>query len=136
MAKNSNNLFRLALLHKSVVDHNMFLPGESKEIGVAMGASLATINGVNVMQGELELLSELFNTSFDGTRFQRREFVEHGQDNNRVNRDGEDLDNDAKHPEVVEEFVASLLDDFENGGHDGTTKCNTKSLTLQHIRNP
>lgn len=136
VAKDSNNLFRLALLHKSVIDHNVLLPGESKEVGIAMGASLTTINGVNVVQGEFELLSEFFNTSLDGARLQRGEFVEHRQDDNRVNRNGEHLNDDAKHPKVVEEFVTSLLDDLEYGSHDGTTKSNTKSLALQHVCNP
>ena len=56
--QNSNNLFRFALLNQGVVDNNVLLPGQTKEVGVAVSAALASINDEQLVKGEVELLSQ------------------------------------------------------------------------------
>lgn len=48
-----NDLLLGALLNKSIVDDDMLLPGETKEIGIAVSAALATINDVQLVKREL-----------------------------------------------------------------------------------
>lgn len=136
VAQNSDNLFWFTLLHQGVVDDNVLLPGETKEVSIAVGASLATVNRVNVVQREVKVRSKLLNASFDGARLERRQFVEHRQDNDWVDSNGKHLHHNAEQPEIVEELVSSLLNNLQECSQERTAERNSKSLTFQHIRNP
>lgn len=136
MAQDCNNLLRLTLLDQSVVDDDVLFPRETIEVGVAVCAPLAAVNDMQLLKRELKLLSEVFDTGLDGTRLKGRQFVEQGQDNNRVDGDSEDLEEDAKEPQVVEEGVAGLLNDLENCANNGCSKYDTKHLSLEQVRNP
>lgn len=136
MAQDCNNLLRLALLNQSVVDNDVLFPRETIEVGVAVSAPLAAVNDMQLLKRKLELFSEVFDTGLDGTRFEGRQFVEQGQDNNRIDGDSEDLEEDAKEPQVVEEGVAGLLNDLEHCADDGCSEYDTKHLSLEQVRNP
>lgn len=133
VSKNSNNLIRLALLNQSIVDNNVLLPGKTKEVGVGVGASLASINDVELVQGELEACGERFNLGLELTIFERRELVEQGQNSNRVDSDHEDLESNDEEPQVVEELVTSLLDDLEETSKERGREDKGKSLGLDQI---
>jgi hypothetical protein len=61
MAQNGDNLLRFALLDKSVINHDMLFPRQSVKISIAMCASLATINDIKLVEGELETLRKALN---------------------------------------------------------------------------
>ena len=136
MTQDSNHLIRLTLLNQSVVDDNVLLPGESKEIGIAVGTALATVDNVQFLKGEIQLASQVLDTSLELTRLQGRQLVEQRQDSNRVNRDSKDLHEDTKEPQVVEERVTGNLDDLEHRADNRSSQNNSEHLTLEHIRNP
>jgi hypothetical protein len=132
--KNSNNLLRLALLNKSIVDDNVLLPGETKEIGVGVGAALAAVDDVELVQGELEAGGKRLDLCLELAVLERRQLVEQGQDGDGVDGDHEDLEGDDEEPEVVEELVASLLDDLEEAGEEGGREDKGQELSLDEIR--
>ena len=136
VAQNCDNLLGLALLKQGIVDDNVLLPWQTVEVGVAVGAALATVDNVEFRERELQLLGQVLDAGLDVTRFQGRKLVEEGQNNDRVDGDSEDLNKDAEEPQVVEERVASSLNDLENGADDRSSEDNSKHLTLEHIRNP
>jgi hypothetical protein len=133
VSKNSNNLIRLALLNESIVDDDVLLPGETKEIGVGVGASLASINDIELVERELEASSESFNLCLELTILERRQFVEQGQDSNGVDGDHEDLESNDEEPQVVEELVTSLLDDLEETSEERRRENEGESLGLDEI---
>lgn len=55
MSQNSENLFRLGLFQESIVDDNVLLPWKAVEECVGVSAALATIDDIQLVQGELEL---------------------------------------------------------------------------------
>lgn len=136
VAQNSDDLLRLALLDQGIVDDNVLLPGETVEVGVAVGAALATVDDVQLLQREFQLLGEVLNTSLQFARLQGRQLVEQRQDSNRVDSDSKDLDKDTEEPEIVEERVTGLLDNLEHRANNRSTQNNTQHLTLEHIRDP
>lgn len=103
MAQDSNDLLRLTLLNQRVVDNNVLLPRESIKVGIAMSTALATINHIQLGKREVELLSQILDTSLEITSWERRKLIEQRQDKNGIQRDGENLDKDTKKPEIVEE---------------------------------
>ena len=134
MRKNSNNLLGLALLNKSIVDDNVLLPGETKEIGVGVGAALAAVDDVELVQGELEAGGKRLDLCLELAVLEGRQLVEQGQNSDRVDGDHEDLKGNDKKPEVVEELVACLLDDLEEAGEEGGREDKGKKLSLDEIR--
>lgn len=136
MAQNSDNLLRLTLLEQSVVNHNVLLPGQTVEVGVAVSTALASINDMQLRKWELEFLREVLDTGLDLTWLQRGQLVEQWQNDNRVDGDGEDLNEDAKQPQIVEERITGLLDDLEHSSDDRCSQNDTEHLTLEHIRHP
>ena len=56
------HLFGLALLDKSVVDDDVFLPRQSIEVRVAVGTSLTAINDIQLVQWELQPLRQPLDT--------------------------------------------------------------------------
>lgn len=134
VCEDSDDLFRLALLNQSVVDDNVLLPGETKEIGVRVGAALAAIDNVELVQGELQASSKAFDLILKLALLKRGELVEEWQNQNRVDSNHEDLQTSSEDPEVEEELVARLLDDLEETGHDGRNEREGKELRLEKIR--
>jgi hypothetical protein len=133
VGKNSDNLFSFALLDKSIVDNNVLLPGETKEIGVGVGAALAAIDDVELVQGKLEAGGEGFNTRLEVAILERGELVEQGQDGNGVDGDHEDLETSSESPEVEEELVARLLDNLEETGKNGRGEDKSQELGLEDV---
>ena len=136
VTQNSNNLVWLALLNQSVVDNNVLLPGQTEKVRVAVRTPLATVNDIQFLKRELQLPSEILNTGLQLTRLQRRQLVEQRQDSNGIDRDGENLNEHTKQPQVVEERVTSVLDNLEHPTDNRSTQHNAEHLTLEHIRNP
>lgn len=136
VTQDSNDLFWLTLLDKGIIDHNVLLPRQTVEVGVAVSTPLAAIDDVQLLEGEAQLLCQVLDASLEFTGFQGRELVEQRQDHDRVDGDSEDLDKDTKEPEVVEERVARLLDDLEHSTDDRATQDDTQQLTLKHVRHP
>ena len=46
MSKNSDNFLSLALLNQGIINNNVLLPWQPKEIRITMRRSLATINNI------------------------------------------------------------------------------------------
>ena len=136
MAQHSNNLLRLGLLNQSIVDDNVLLPWQTVEVGITVGTALAAVNNVQLGEREVESLGQVFDTGLELTGLKRRELVEQRQNRNRVDSNGEDLEEDTEEPEVVVERAVKLLDNFKNGTDNGSSQDNSKHLTLEHIRNP
>lgn len=136
MAQDSNNLFRFTRLEQRVINDNVLLPRQAIEVRIAVSASLAAIDDVELVQGELKLLCELLNTGFDWARLKRGQLIEQRQDRDRIDSDGEDLDEDTEKPEVIEEAVTRLLDDLESRSKDRATDHNPQRLTLQDVGYP
>ncbi len=134
MGENSHNLLSLALLNQGVIDDNMLLPRETKEVGIAMGAALAAVNHIQLMQRELELLGQGLDVGLELAFLQGRQLVEEGQNGNGVDGNHEDLETSGEQPEIVEELVARLLDDGKETGENGRGKNEGDEVGLDHIR--
>lgn len=134
VGKNGNNLLRLALLDQGIVDDNVLLPGEAKEVGVGVGAALAAVDDVELVQGELEAGGKGLDLCLELTVLEGRQLVEQGQDGDGVDGDHEDLEGDDEEPEVVEELVARLLDDLEEAGEEGGCEDKGQELRLDEVR--
>jgi hypothetical protein len=130
MAQDGDDLLGLALLKQGVVDDNVLLPGQTVEVSIAVGTTLAAIDDVQFRERELELLGKVLHTSLDLTRLQRGQLVEQRQNSNGVDSDGENLDEDTEKPEVVEERVTSLLDNLEHGTDNRSSQNDAQHLTL------
>jgi hypothetical protein len=76
MSKNGNDFLCLALLNQSIINDNVLLPRHAEEVGVRMSTSLASIDDIKLMKGELQSLSKTFNTSLQVARLKRGKFVE------------------------------------------------------------
>ena len=126
----------LAFLDQGVVDDDLFLPWQAVEVGVAVGTPFATINNVQSAQWEVEPLCKCFDPGLEVPSFQRGQLVEQGQDEDRVDSDGEHLDHDAEQPEIVEELRPGDLDDLEKGADEGCSQADHQSLPLKHVRYP
>lgn len=132
--EHSNDLLGFALLNQGIVDDNVLLPRQAKEVGVAVSRALTTINHVELVQRKVESLGQSLDSSLELARFQRREFVKQRQNGDRVNGDHEHLEEGTEHPEVVEELIASLLDDLEETSQNRRGKDDGEKLRLDEIR--
>ena len=71
MSQDGNNLLRLALLNQSIVDNNVLFPRKTIEVGIAVSAALATVDDIQLVKREVQLLSQILNTSLQFARFKR-----------------------------------------------------------------
>ena len=134
VGENSDDLLGLALLNERVVNDNVLLPGETKEVGIAVGAALASINDIELVEREVELLGEALDIVLEFALLQRGQLVEERENGNRVDGDHEDLKKSGENPEVVEELIASLLDNGEETREDGRGQDDSDEVRLDHIR--
>jgi hypothetical protein len=61
VGKNGDNFLLGALLNEGIVNDDVLLPGETKEIGIAVSAALASINYMQLVKWELELLGQILD---------------------------------------------------------------------------
>ena len=120
MSQNGNDLLRITLLDQSIVNNNVFLPRKTIEVCIAVSAALATIDNVQLVEREAQLLSQSLNTSLQFTRFKRRELIEQRQNHKRVDSNSEDLNEDHEKPHIVEKGVPSLLNDLHHSANEGS----------------
>lgn len=96
VCENGHDLLGFTLLDEGVVDDDVLLPWQTKEVGVAVGASLASINDVELLEREVETRSQPFDAGLECSRIQRRELVEQWQDGDWVDGDHENLERGSK----------------------------------------
>jgi hypothetical protein len=135
VGKNGDDLVALALLNQGIVDDNVFLPGQAKEVGIAVGATLAAVNDVQLVKWELELLRQVLDVRLQLALLQGGKLVEHWQNDDGINGDHENLQTSAEHPEIVEELVASLLNDGQEPGKDRRRQGEGQDVGLDQIGN-
>ena len=116
------DFFDLGLLDQRVVDYYRLFPGQAGEVGVAVRAAFAAVDDEEFGEGKLEAGGERFDLVFEVAGREGREFVEEWDDEDGVDGYGGELDDEREGPEVEEELVAGLLDDFEEGGTQGDSK--------------
>lgn len=75
MAQNSDNFLGLALFNQSIIDNYVLLPGEAIEICIAVRAPLASINNVQFLEREVQLLGQVLNASLNRAGLKRRQLV-------------------------------------------------------------
>ena len=85
------------------------------------------------MQGEIQLLGQIFDALLQLAGFERRQLVEQREDGDRVDGDHEDLEAGSKQPEVVEELVARLLNDGQERRQDGRGENESQQVRLDQI---
>lgn len=117
--QHGDDLLGLALLNQRVVDDNVLLPRQAEEVRVAVGAALAPVDDVQLVQRELEALRQGLDAVLELALLERRQLVEEREDGDGVDCDHEDLQAGGECPEVEEELVAGALDDCEEAGQDG-----------------
>lgn len=118
VSQDSRDFLLLALLDQGIVDDNVLLPGETKEVGVAVCAALAAVDDEQFVERELELLGQAFDIVLELALLERRKLVEQRENGDWVDGNHEDLETSDKDPEVEEELVSSLLNDAEETGQD------------------
>ena len=64
MTEDCNNFLRFALLDEGIVNDNMLLPWQTKEICVAVCTSLASINDIETLEREFQTLRQCFDSRF------------------------------------------------------------------------
>jgi hypothetical protein len=116
VCQDSDNLLGLALLDQRIVDDNVLLPRQTEEVGVAVRTALASINDVELVQRELQLLGQILDALLQLAGLQGRELVEQREDSDRVDGNHEDLESSSEQPQIVEELVAGLLNDGQECG--------------------
>lgn len=134
MGQDSGDLLRFALLNQGVIDNDVLLPGHAKEVSIAVCASLAAVDDEQLSQRELKLGRESFDLSLQVTGFQRSKFIEQGRDDNGPDGDHEDLETSTEQPEVVEELLASLLDNREEGSQNRRGQGHSQAHRLDLVR--
>lgn len=136
MTQHSDNLLRFTLLKQSIIDDDMLLPRETVEIGVGVGTALAAVDNMQLGKRELQLFGKLLNASLNFTGLKRGQLVEQRKDDNWVDSNRENLEENTEEPQVVEERVASQLNNLEHGTDNGSSKNHAQHLTLEHVRDP
>lgn len=136
VCKDSLNLLLGALLNKSIVQNNLFLPWQTGEVSIRVSRALGTINDLKLAERELETCGKRFDAVLERARLKRSELVEDRNNDDRVDCDCEQLHAQCEGPEVEEELIASLLDDLEEGCAERNAECEGKTLRLQHVANP
>ncbi len=135
VCQDCHHFLSLGLLDESVIYNNVLLPWQAKEISVAMSAALASINHVQLLKWEVQLCCEVFDARFKWPRIEGRKLVEKGQDGNWVDGDHEHLKCSAEQPEIVEELVASLLDNLQEPRKNWWSEDESQHLGLEDVCN-
>lgn len=136
VSKNGLDLLGIRLLNQSIVDNNLLLPGQTGEVGVAVSTTLAAIDDLQFREREFETLSKSLDGDLERAGLERSKLVKQRDYDDGVDGDGEELDTESEQPKVVEELVASLLDDLQEGPAKGNTECNRKRLSLEQVGDP
>ena len=84
----------LALLHEGVEDDDVFAPGETEEVGVAVRAALAAIDFVEMHEGEVEPRGQLLRTRAEVALWERGKLVKERLDEGGVYDDHRHLKGD------------------------------------------
>jgi len=98
--------------------------------------ALGAVDDLQLAEGEFEVRGEGFDAVLERAGFEGRELVEDGDNDDRVDCDGEELHSQGEGPEVEEELVAGLLDDFEEGGAQGDAEGEREALCFEHVADP
>jgi hypothetical protein len=69
-------------------------PGKTEEVGIAVGAAFGAVDLVQVLERELELGGQVFDSGAEVTIGQRRELVKEGLDHGGVEDDHDKLERD------------------------------------------
>ena len=133
VGEDGNDLLDLALLNQGVKDDNVLAPGKAVKVGVAMRATLGTVDNIEVLEGELESCSESLHLSLELSILKRRELVKQGLDKDRIGSDQEGLDSEDKQPQVVEEVRAKVSNNLEESGENRRPKGNNQDLRLDEV---
>ena len=133
VSKNCDDFLWLGLLNQGIIDDNVLLPWKTKEVSIAVGAALASVDNVKLREWELELLGKCLNIGLELSIWQRRECVEQRQDGAWVDGNHEDLESGTKSPQVEKELVASLLNDLEESGENWWGKDPGEHLRLGDV---
>lgn len=131
MRKDSDNLIRFALLNQGIIDDNVLLPRKTEEISIGVSASLASVDDIELVQGELETGGQSLDLGLELTLLEGREFVEKRQNGDGVNGNHEHLKSSSKGPEPEEELVTSLLDNLEETGENRGSENKAEELRLE-----
>lgn len=118
VGEDGHDFLGLAVLEEGVVDDNVLLPGQAVEEGVGVGAALAAVNDVELLEREVEGAGKLLDLCLELAILQRGELVEERLDEDWVRGDGQELDAGGEDPEVKDELAAGLLDNLEEAGED------------------
>lgn len=136
MSENSYDLLRFTLFNQGVVDNNVLLPWETEKVGIAVCASLASINDVQRFERKLESGGQCFNAGLKFARLEWGQLVEQRENEHGVNGNGEKLDDNTEQPQIVEEACTSDLNDLQEGAQQRDTQRDRQGLTLHHICQP
>lgn len=134
MSQNGSDFLGFALLDQGIIDDNVLLPWQAKEVGVAMRASLASVNDIQFGKGKLELRGQCLHRCLEFAGFQRGELVEQGRDEDGPDGNHEHLETCAKEPQVVEKLLARLLNNGEETSQNWRGQDNSKAERLDTIR--
>lgn len=96
--EDGNNFLFLALLNQCVIDDNVLLPRKTEEISVTMRAALTAIDDEQFLEREVKFLCQRLGLSLQFAFLQRGQLVEKRQNEDGVDRDGEDLKYSGKEP--------------------------------------
>ena len=127
------HLLRLGLLDERVVDDDLFLPGQTCEIGIRVRGALRAVDDLQLCQREFEALGQRFHFLFQLAWLQWSEFVEERDDEDGVDCDCAELDDEREGPEVEEELVAGLLDDLEEGCAERDAEGEAECLPFEYV---
>lgn len=133
VSQNSEDLFRLGLFQERIVDDNVLLPREAVEEGVGVSAALATINDIQLVQGELEAGRQFIDLGLELAVLEGGELVEQGLDEGGVEGSHQELDAGSKDPGVEDKLRARLLDDLEETGEDRGHEDGREQVGLDHV---
>lgn len=127
-----------ALLEQGVEDDNLLLanPRQSSEVRIAVGTALATVDDLQLREREFELRRKRFDRVLELAGLERLKLVEQWHDEDGVDGHAQNLDSQHEDPQVVEEVLARLPDDGQEGAANGNTERKTESLALDHVRDP
>lgn len=122
------------LFDQGVVDDDLLLPGQTREVGVAVRASLAAVDDVEFCERELEALGQGFHLLLEGPGLEGGEFIEERYDEDGIDSYRGELDDKSKSPEPEEELIAGLLDDFEEGRAERDAEGEAERLAFEQVR--
>ena len=137
MSKHGDDLLLLGLIDEGVVEDDFLAhAGEAGEVRVGVGAALGAVDDLQLRKGEVEFSSKGFDSAAERPFGKGGEFVEDWDDDRGVDGDGEDLDDEHEEVDVVEELVAGLLDDGEEGRAEGEANDDAERLGFEEVGHP